>query len=288
MDIDSLDWKLQSSSQHGCNKAMTYSVEIDPWELGAATSMSSALAADGWTPVLPADVEATGASGGYAVVQRTVSITESEHSERFWLVGSIAFLNEDYTVALYVELMSGRIEKRRTLEETLDSVRATPLGLRWMGSIVQSGEGQRGRLRSVQLEMVDRYPTLVPNTGWLQVPFFAPNDTLRMNEAKIRDVRVGPAPRMPRGRKTRLQVRSRRSGSWRAIAARPVHVEPNGALRIGPHGFTAQARDGYIYLTVHGGVEPTYRMDAADYNALTNGKGEACLRSDSEIGGCTR
>ena len=274
MDMETLDWKLQSSSQHGCNAAMSYTAEIDPWQLGAARTMIGSLAPGGWTPVMPADVEATGASGGYAVVQRAVSITAEGRSDRFWLVGSITFLNEDQTVALYVELMSGQIEKRKTLHETLDGVRATPLGLRWMGGIVSSGKGQRERIRTLQLEMADRYRGLVPDTGWLQVPFFAPDDTLRMSEAKIKDVRVTPAPRMPRGRKTRLQVRSRRSGTWRSIAARPVHVGPGGALRIGPHGFTAQQQDGYIYLTAQGGVEPTYRLHAADYKALTGERGK--------------
>ena len=268
MQTDTLQWKLQSSSTHGVNTFLTHTTEIDPWSLRAAQELAGQLAEGGWKPVLPTDAEATGVSGGYAQVQRATSITATEQRERFWLVGSIAFTDATMSTALYAELLSGKVEQRLTLGATLANVRAFILGVRWIGGIVQPGAGQRTRIREIAARMVGDYRPLLPPNAWVQVPFFAPNGSLRMSETKMGAVLAPPAPRTLRGRRTRLQVRSRRTGKWRAIAARRVQVGADGSLRIGPHAFTAAADGGYIYLTAGGAVEPTYRLPAADYTAL--------------------
>lgn len=181
MQTDTIEWKLQSSSSHGPNTHMTHTAEIDPWSLPTAQTMARELAPGGWTPVLPTDAEGTGVSGGYAVVQRATSITASERTERFWLVGSIAFLNAEMTVALYVELLSGKIEQRLALDDTLSGVRAHTFRPALAGRHCGAGAGQRTRIRELQAGMLGDYGGLVPKTGWLQVPFFAPNGTLRMS-----------------------------------------------------------------------------------------------------------
>ena len=50
-------------------------------------------------------------------------------------------------------------------------------------------------------------------------------------------------------------------------------VPAEGWVSIGVRTFAAKRHDdGYVYLTVHGGVEPTYRLKGDDYNTLTKGK----------------
>ena len=222
------------------------------------------------------DVDATGASAGFAVMHRVVGETATERIERFWLFGNIVFLNEDRTVALYVELLSGTAGERKTVAEALASVRTVPLGLRWMGGIVPSGADLRARVRKIEHELATRYRRLVPEAGWVQVPFYDRNNALRMSDTKIKLALQSPVPahRTPRPLKLRPEVKSHRTGGWRATRAQAMTSPADGWVSIGVRNFVAKRNDdGYVYLTVHGGVEPTYRLKAEDYTTLEKGKG---------------
>lgn len=74
---DQSSWELAEAdgAPMASTHSLTHTTEIDPWSLRAAYELAGQLAEGGWRPVLPADAEATGVSGGYAQVQRATALT---------------------------------------------------------------------------------------------------------------------------------------------------------------------------------------------------------------------
>jgi hypothetical protein len=270
---DTLTWKVQKSTRSGPHYFEEATAQIVPWSLAKVLECALTLAAEGWEPVTERNADSTGVSEGWATITRIVSDGPPGRSEKYWLVGSVAFINAEHDAALYVELIGGKVTERTTAADCLAHVVALPVGVRWMGSIVPSGPGVKGRIREIARDLALRYRRLVRDSGWVQAPYFDRNGDLRMSEVKIKQALMGTGAlgRGGRPRKIRPQVYSARSGRWRTTRARPCSVAAEGVLTIETREFGAEPRDdGYVYLTVRGGTAPTYRLAQADYDALTS------------------
>lgn len=262
-------WKVQTKTRAGeyCYESAT--LEVPAWSLQAAKTLAERLAPDGWEPVTPDNAESVGATEGWTTVKRETSTHGGSVNARHTLAGSIAFLNRDRTVALYVQLAAAAAAGHTSLGETLAQAVAVPVGVRWMGGIVPSGKGSKAKIAEIQRTMAQQYRRIVGDRGWVQVPYFAPDDTLRMAECKIkRALLTEKEPKLPKPRRAPLEAVDR-NGRWRK---RAMMVTVQGsAILIGYRLFKAEPQGEHVYLTVYGGLEPSFRLPVDAYNKLTGG-----------------
>jgi len=138
---------------------------------------------------------------------------------------------------------------------------------------VRGGPGRVGRIAAIEQGMASRYRHLLPDTAWVQVPYYDRKHTILLSETKIKGaLQARAAGPKPRGKPARLQVRGR-NGGWRSRGRVLVTVGPHGAVGVGTHWFRPEPEGEHVNLTAHGGVEPTYRMTREDYEALVKGVG---------------
>lgn len=249
----------------------------DPWQLPKVKAQALRLALLGWRPAARELAEERGVTPGWADLYRAASrdITgpHAVQELRYWVIGTVVFIHKDDDAALYCELMSGTLAKRENRTDAEASVHCVPLGLRWLGGIVEHGDGGKARARQIARDLAAKHRhKLLTDHAWVQVAYRDKRGQLHMPDLRVKDLMAEPT-RQPapvgKARPIRPEVLGK-GGKWRKIRAVDAAVYAQTAsIQIGVHAFNWERRDdGYAYLTVHGGVEPHYRIDDATMQEL--------------------
>ena len=202
-------------------------------------------------------------------------------AENYWLFGNVVFLNEERNVALHVEILGGAADRRRTIGDALQGARTVPQGLRWMGSIVPSGPSLRARVSGVEHQLATRLQIVCPG-GLGASAFFDRNGTLRMRNTKIKQA-LARAPctgaRRQSGCGSKSRVSARATGASGGHGPSPFG---RGLAGLGRTALWPRSVRRYVYLTVHGGLEPTYQAEGFRLQH-SEGSEERCRRNGTVI-----